>query len=310
MKIRFLARTLVKAPAFTATVVLTLGLAIGANTAVFSAIDAALLRPLPFPAADQLMLLEQHNPRNPDTFVAPARLLDWSRLNTTFAAITGYYTQDTTELSGQLPEHLKEAYVAPSFLEVLGVLPALGRDFASEETRFGGPNAMLISDRFWHRRFNADPAAVGKQLRVGQASYTIVGVMPASFLFHDRDVDLWSPVFMNAPYAQSRQATWFITIGRLRSRVTLEQARADMASVQTGLGRDFGPPDSELTVQIRPLKETVISGVRESLWVLFAAVSLLLLIACINIAALLLARSTKRQQQVALQFAQAHHVVR
>src|SRR6516165_11158994 len=103
MNIRHVARSLAKAPAFTITVVLTLGLGIGANTAVFSAIDAVLLRPLPFPAADQLMLLDQRNPRNPDTFVAPARLLDWSRLNTTFAAITGYYTQDTTELSGPLP---------------------------------------------------------------------------------------------------------------------------------------------------------------------------------------------------------------
>jgi putative ABC transport system permease protein len=303
VNIQYLARTLVKTPAFTATVVLTLGLAIGANTAVFSAIDAVLLRPLPFPAADELMLLEQRNPRNPDTFVAPPRLRDWSRLNTTFAAITGYYTQDTTELSATLPEHLKEAFVAPRFLDVLGVLPALGRDFAPEESHFGGANAILISDRFWRRRFNADPAAVGKQLRLGQTSYTIVGVMPASFLFQDRDVDLWSPVFMDAPYAQSRQATWFTTIGRLRSGVTLEQARADLAAVQTRLGRDFGSPDSELTVRIRPLKETSIDGVRQSLWVLFSAVSLLLLIACINIAALLLARATKRQQQVALQFA-------
>src|SRR5262245_44483925 len=108
---------------------------------------------------------------------------------------------------------------------------------------------------------------------------------------------------MDAPYAQSRQVTWFNTIGRLRPQVTLDQARADLASIQAGLGRDFGPPDSELTVQIRPLKETAIGGVGQSLWVLFGAVSLLLLIACMNIAALLLARAAKRQQQVAVQFA-------
>src|SRR5215471_6272125 len=294
MHIRYLARGLAKAPAFTITVVLTLALGIGANAAVFSAIDAVLLRPLPFPAADRLMLLEQHSPRNADTFVAPARLRDWNRLNTSFSAITGYYTQDSSELSGPLPERVKQAFVAPRFLEVLGVSPALGRDFTPEESRFGGPNAMLISDRFWRRRFNSDPAAVGTPLRFGQVSYTIVGVMPASFLFQDRDVDLWSPVFMDAPYAQNRQATWFITIGRLRSRVTPEQALVDLASVQAGLGRDFGPPDSQLTIQIRPLKDTAISGVRQSLWVLFGAVSLLLLIACINLAALLLARAAKR----------------
>jgi putative ABC transport system permease protein len=254
-------------------------------------------------AADQLVLVEQHNPRNPDTFVAPARLRDWNRLNTSFSAITGYYTQDSSELSGPLPEHLKQAFVAPRFLDVLGVLPALGRDFTPEESRFGGANAMLISDRFWRRRFNADRGAVGKQLRFGQSSYTIAGVMPASFLFQDRDVDLWSPVFMDAPYAQSRQNTWFIAIGRLKPGVTLERARADMTSVQASLGRDFGLPDSELTVQIQSLKETAISGVRQSLWVLFGAVSLLLLIACTNIAAMLLARAAKRRQQVAMQFA-------
>src|SRR5262249_53657696 len=302
MHIRYLARGLAKAPAFTITVVLTLALGIGANAAVFSAIDAVLLRPLPFPAADQLMLLEQRSPRNGDTFVAPVRLRDWNRLNTSFSAITGYYTQDSSELSGPLPERVKQSFVAPRFLEVLGVSPVLGRDFTSEENRFGGPNAMLISDRFWRRRFNSDPAAIGKSLRFDQVSYTIVGVLPASFLFQDRDVDLWSPVFMHAPYAQGRKLTWFATIGRLRPQVTLEQARADLASIQAGLGRDFGLPDSELTVQIRPLKETAIGSVRQSLWVLFGAVSLLLLIACMNIAALLLARSAKRHQQVAVQF--------
>src|SRR3954464_13292429 len=156
MNTRYAVRTLMKAPAFTITVVLTLGLGIGANTAVFSAIDAVLLRPLPFPAADQLVHVEQHSPRSPEPFVAPSRLRDWSRLNSAFSGITGYYTQDSSELSGPLPERFKQAFVAPKFLEVLAVLPALGRDFAPEEIRFGGPNAMLISDRFWRKRFNAD----------------------------------------------------------------------------------------------------------------------------------------------------------
>jgi putative ABC transport system permease protein len=303
MKIRLAARRLLKAPAFSITVILTLALGIGANTAVFSAIDAVLLRPLPFPAADQLMLLEEHNPRNGDSFVAPPRLRDWNRMSTSFSGLTGYYTQDSSELSGSLPERLKIALVAPRFLEVLGASPALGRDFTPEEGRFGGPNAILISDRYWRRRFDADPHAPGTPLRLGQTSYTIVGVMPASFLFQDRDVDAWLPVFMDAPYAQSRQATWFTVIGRLKPGMTIEEARADIATVQTALGRDFGPPDSDLTVTIQPLKEIAISGVRQSLWVLFGAVSLLLLIACINIAALLLARASKHEQQVALQFA-------
>src|SRR5262249_21662274 len=175
MNLRHAARSLLKAPALTITIVLTLALGIGANSAVFSAIDAVLLKPLPFPGSDRLMLLQQRSPRNPDSFVAPVRLADWQRLNTTFQVITGYYTQDASELSGELPERLKQAFVAPRFLEVLGITPALGRDFAPNEMRFGGPNVILISDRLWRRRFDARPDVVGKQLRFSQLSYTIVG---------------------------------------------------------------------------------------------------------------------------------------
>jgi putative ABC transport system permease protein len=302
MKFKYALRSMRKYPLVTAMAIVSLALGIGANSAVFSAIDAILLKPLPFPDADQLMLVQQSNPRNAGTLVAPVRLRDWDRLNTTFQAITGYYTQDGSELTGDLPERVKQAFVAPRFLEVLGVSPALGRDFNADEARFGGPNAMLISHRYWRNRFHADPKAIGSQLRFGQSSYTIVGVMPASFLFQDREVDVWSPVFMNAPYAQNRYATWFNVIGRLKPGVTLEQARANMSSLQTDLGREYSLPDSELTVQIRPLKETTVGEVRQSLWVVFGAVSLVLLIACTNIAALLLARAAQREPEIALRF--------
>src|SRR5215467_6849783 len=156
--VRYAVRTLVKSPAFTATVILTLTLGIGASSAVFSAIDAILLRPLPFPDGDQLMELGQSNLKNPqNAFVAPLRLEDWNRMNSTFQAISGYYPQDDSETSGELPERLKRAWVAPRFLQVWGIAPALGRDFSPEEERFGGPDAVLISDRLWRRRFGADP---------------------------------------------------------------------------------------------------------------------------------------------------------
>ena len=293
-----------KSPSFSITVILTLALGIGANSAVFSAIDGILLRPLPFPNGDQLMELRQYNPktRSPRTRLAPVRLEDWNRMNSTFQAITGYYTEDNSETSGPLPEKVTQAFVTPSFLQVWGISPALGRDFTREEEHFGGPNAILISDRFWRRRFGADPNALGKKLRVNGFSSSIVGVMPASFLFPDRDVDLWSAVPPDAPIAQSREWTWYLAIGRLKPGVTLEQARANLATVQKQLGIAFPKTDADLIVAIEPLKEMTIGGVRRSLLILYGSVSLLLLIACTNIVALLLARAAQRQHEISVRF--------
>src|SRR5258708_18422069 len=195
-----------KSPSFSLAVILTLALGIGANSAVFSAIDAILLRPLPFPNGDQLMRLGQYNPRakSPQTFVAPIRLEDWNRMNTTFQVISGYYRDDGSETSGVLPEKVAEAFVAPRFLHVLGVSPALGRDFSAEDEHFGGPNAVLITDSFLRRRFQGHPNAIGNKLRINAFSYSIVGIMPASFLCPDRAADLWLAVPPVGPYAQSR----------------------------------------------------------------------------------------------------------
>ena len=283
---------------------LTLAVGIGANSAVYSAIDAILLRPLPFPNGDELMLLHQNDRKvkSPETHVAPVRLEDWNRLNTTFQAISGWYTQDASETSGVLPEKVTEALVAPRFLQVWGVSPALGRDFTPEEEHFGGPDAVLISDRFWRRRFHADPNALGKSLHFEKSSHTIVGIMPARFLFPDHDVDIWVPSPPDAPYAQSRESTWFNVIGRLKRDVTVAQARANLANVQAQLGRQFPKTDGALSVDIQLLKETTVGGVRRSLWMLFGSVSFVLLIACTNIAGLLLARTTEREREISVRF--------
>ena len=300
--LRLAMRALAKSPAFSATVVLTLALGIGANSAVFSAIYAVLLRPLPFPNADRLVKLSQVIPGTPQPFVAPARLEDWNRMNDTFQAISGYYTQDESELSGQLPEKVKQAWVAPRFLQVWGVAPTLGRDFRAAEEHAGGPNAALISDRFWRRRFGGDPAAVGKNLRFGRSSVPIIGVMPPSFRFEDREVDLWMLSAPDSSYAQNREATWYTVVGRLKPGVTLERARANISAVQASLGRQFPNPDAKIRVEIEPLKEVKVAGVRRSLWIVFGSVSLLLLLACTNIAALLLSRSAARQHEIAVRF--------
>jgi putative ABC transport system permease protein len=293
-----------KSPTFSITIILTLAFAIGANSAVFSAIDAILLKPLPFPDADQLMRVDQHNPKtsSPLHLVAPVRLEDWNRLNSTFQALTGYYSEDVSESTGPLPERITRAWVSPRFFQVWAVSPAAGREFTPDEQTLNGPSAALISDRFWRRRFNADPDIVGKNLRLDGHLTPVVGVMPPSFLFPDRQVDFWCPIPAGFAYGPARANNWFTVVGRLRPAVTLAQARADLATVQAQLGRQFPKTDADLSVGIDPLKDTTIGDSRRSLWLLFAAVTLLLFIACTNVVALLLARSAQRQHEISVRF--------
>jgi putative ABC transport system permease protein len=293
-----------KSPTFSATIILTLALAIGANSAVFSAIDAILLKPLPFPDADQLMRVDQYNPKtsSPLHLVAPVRLEDWNRLNSTFQALTGYYTEDVSESTGSLPERMTRAWVSPRFFQVWAVYPVLGREFTPDEETLNGPAVALISDRFWRRRFNADPNIVGKNLRLDGHLTSVVGVMPSAFLFPNREADLWCPIPAGVSYGPPRENNWFTVIGRLKPGVSVTQARANLATVQAQLGRQFPKTDAELSVGIEPLKETTIAESRRSLWLLFGSVTLLLFIACSNIAALLLSRAAQRQHEISVRF--------
>lgn len=293
-----------KSPSFSSTVILTLALGIGANSAVFSAIDAVLLRPLPFPEGDQLMQIEQYNTKTHTSqpFIAPLRVEDWNRMNSTFRAVAGYYTENASEISGPLPEKLAVAWVTPRFLTVLGISPALGRDFNSEEEHFGGPDVVLISDSFWRRRFAADPQVIGKRIVLTRRPILIIGVLPPSFRFPDADVDLWLVGPPDAPYAQNRAYTWYRVIARLKSGVSQEQGRANLNTVQSQLGKQYPQTDADLAVEVRSLKETIVGSARKSLWLLFGSVTLLLLIACVNIVALLLARAARRQHEISVRF--------
>ena len=293
-----------KSPGFSIAIILTLALGIGANSAVFSAIDAILLRPLLYPNAGELVVLHQYNRASKDSSrpIAPVRLEEWNKYNSTFQAIAGSYTQDLSETSGTIPERLVEADVTPRFLQVLGVAPELGRDFTPAEEHFGGPPAVLISDRFWRGRFHADANVLGKRIRIESFPVPIVGVLPASFEYPAKDVDLWAPVPMDAPIAQNRAYTWFTGIGRMKPGITLAQARADLDAVQARLGRQFPQTDKDLAARIESLKETIVAGSRRSLWILFGSVTLLLLIACTNIAALLLSRITERAHEISIRY--------
>lgn len=302
--VRYARRTLARRPGFATVVVVTLGLGIGANSAVFSALHAVVLRSLPFPEADQLVTIEQYEPgaAQASIFAAPARVEDWHRLTGTFQAISGYFGDDLTETSGELPERISEAWVAPRFFEVCGVAPAFGRIFTRDEERFGGPAVAIVSERFWKRRFGENNTLRERSLRIGGRSVTIVGVMPPPFAFPNADVDVWRPSPPDSPYARNRAATWFRTIGRLRTGVSADQAVSDLNRVQAGLGQQYPETDAKLAVRVTALKAATLGSISKSLWMLFAAVSLLLLIACTNIAALLLARNAERRREISIRF--------
>ena len=314
--LRYAMRSLKATPSFSLTVIITLTLGIGANTAVFSAIDAVLLRPLPFPNSDRLLVLHEYRPKrkSPESFVAPARLEDWNRLNSTFQGISGYYTEDTTDSTsgyyaedskdsaGPPPTKIKRAFVAPRFLQVMGISPALGHDFTSADEQFIGsaPPTVLISYRFWRDHFHSDPGAIGKPLLAGKTSATVIGVLPLGFSFPDDKVELWYLVPPSAPYARDRRNTWYTAIGRLKPDITESQAKANLDIVQNQLKQQFPATDADLTVALLPLKETTVGSSRASLWLLFGAVSILLLIACTNVSALVLARGMEREREFSL----------
>jgi putative ABC transport system permease protein len=260
--IRYAVRTLSRTPGFTVTVVLTLALGVGANTAVFSAIDTVLLRPLPFPDGARLVLLTHTQKGSGETRIAPARLQDWNKLNATFEGIAGHGTN---------LRHIRAL--------------SRGTDHCDHQR---SPLAQLGSR-------STDVAA---PRRSGNVSISTIGVMSEDFQFPANDVDVWSADDADATWGQSRALTWFTGIGRLLPGVTLAQAQADLDRVQALLAQQHPGTDHGIGVQITPLKDAVVGDSRASLWLLFGSVSVLLLIACTNIAALLLSRAAKREQEI------------
>jgi predicted permease len=300
--LRLAGRAMAKSPVFAVTVVVTLALGIGANSAVWAAIDAILLRPLPFPESDQLVNVKQAHPKVPTPVhgARPARGME--PLNNTFQAISGSYVQDDSETSGELPERLTRAFVAPRFLKVWGISPLLrpGLQCRGGKVRWSGsaPDQRPVLAPALRRR----PNVVGKTLRIGRRSYPIIGVLPSAFRFPNRDVDLWSTAPMDAPFAQGRELTWFNAVGRLRPGVTPAQANANLATVQAGIAAQFPKTDGPIRAVVTPLKESTVAAVSRSLWMLFGSVSLLLSIACTNIAALLLSRAAGRRHEISVRY--------
>ncbi len=293
-------RSLLRKPSFTVAAIGLLAGGIAANTTVFSFVSTILLKPLPYPASDRLVFIFEANASKHEatSLMAPARIEDWNRLNRTFTAISGWYTDTKTDRTGTTPERLRTYSVAPRFFAVYETKPLLGRTFKPDEEVEGGPNTVVISYAFWSRRFNRSPHAIGSRLRLGSDAYTIVGVMPPTFV--SPTVDIWLPAKLNPFLLRARDARFFAGVGRLRAGQTVEQARADLASVQRQLGVEFPPTDKGWSAVVTGMKDSIIGDRGRYVWVAFAAVAVLMVLACVNLAGLMLGRMQQRRNELAI----------
>jgi putative ABC transport system permease protein len=299
-------RTALRRPGFVAAFALILALGIGANTAVFSMLDAVLLKPLPYPSPDRLVNVQEASAakNQRDSLIAPGRLEDWNRMTRAFEAIAGSYTENVTDTSGSEPERLASLRVTPRFFEVYKAQPLAGRTFNALEEVAGGPGAAVISYRFWTRRFNRDPAVIGRRLILGGKGYTITGVMPSEFssgaTILGFGVDLWVPAQFYPFMLRQRAARFLAGVGRMKPGVSTSQAQDDLARVQRELAVQFPQTDRDWSAVVRDLKEFRVGGYRRALWFVFGAVALLLLIAVANIAGLMLTQLHRRARELAI----------
>ena len=306
--VRFSIRVLAKSPAFMAIALLTLALGIGANTALFSVVNAVLLAPLPYPEPEQLVTLHLSKP-NFDTGAIPFPIFrDWQVRNRSFSAMALSRLSAATLIGAGEPEYIRLNYVTSDFFPLLGVKPVIGRNFAPGEDEIGGPALAQISEGLWKRRFGATPDVLGKTLNLSGNVLTIVGVIPASF---DLRLGTFTPTDIYVPMGQwptpalkNRGAALGLHgIGRIKSGITLEQARSDMDAVSQQLAVEFPDSNRGTKTNMIPLKQSITTQVRGALLLLLGAVGFVLLIVCVNVATLLLARGQARKREFAVRAA-------
>ncbi len=306
--IRFGLRMLHKSPAFTAIAILTLALGIGANTAIFSIVNGVLLNPLPFPHPEQLVVLHASKPNFEFGSVSYPNFQDWQRDNKTFSSMAvsrGYFFSVT---GTGVAEQLNGEFVSSDFFATLGVKPLLGRTFTQAEEGPGAGPVVLIGEGVWRRKFGAAPDVLGKGISLEGRSYSVIGVIPASFhlaVWSLRSAEVYVPIgqWRNPGLTVRAAGLGMRGIARLKPGVTMEQANADMARVSRNLAAAFPDVDKGTTAKLVPLKEQMVGDVRPFLLVLMAAVGFVLLIACVNVASLMLARSTGRMREFAVRTA-------
>ena len=299
--IKFAARSLAKRPAFTIVVVLTLALGIGANAAVFSVINAVLLRPLPYRDADRVVVIWQNNltARIPDSGVAPANFIDWSQQSNSFEAMAGIEPFGFSLLGDGEPERFGAALVTSGFFEATATDPVLGRTFTAEDYQPGNNRVVILTHGLWQRRFGGDTGVIGRKLTLNGQPYVVVGVMPREFQLPP-DREIWAPLTIAEHHRQNRRANYWSVVARLKPQTTVAQAQEEMNGIAARLATEYPDANAGVGANVVPIFEQVTGQIRSALWVLAAAVGFVLLLACVNVANLLLVRVSERQREFAI----------